>query len=54
MKGAFKSLNEGLSVKTGVGCPQNTDMRCPFFIDEIVQSVGSDRHLRAAFSGFGG
>ena len=34
MKGAFKNFNEGLSVKTDVGCPQNTDMRCPLFTDE--------------------
>jgi hypothetical protein len=42
------------NVKTEVGCPQNTDLRCPLFTDEIVQSFGSDRHIRRTLSGLGG
>lgn len=40
-------------VKTEVGCPQNTDLRCPLFTDEIVQSVRSDGHIRRVLPGVG-
>lgn len=42
-----------LCVKTEVDCPQNTDLRCPLFTEEIVQSVWSDGHIRGALPGFG-
>jgi hypothetical protein len=32
-------------VKAEVGCPQNTDLRCPLFTDEIVQLSCSDRGI---------
>lgn len=41
-------------VKTEIGCPQNTDVRCPLFTDEIVQSLGLDRHIRSTLPEFGG
>jgi hypothetical protein len=43
---------QGVHVKTEVGCPQITDLRCPLFTDEIVQSAWSDYHIRGALPGF--
>jgi hypothetical protein len=40
-------------VKAEVDCPQITDLRYPLFTDAIVQSIGSDGHIRRALSGFG-
>ncbi|WP_407921316.1 transposase [Candidatus Nitrospira nitrosa] len=43
-----------IAVKTEIGCPQNTEVRCPLFTDEIVHSVGSDRRIRCHLEWFGG
>jgi hypothetical protein len=43
-----------LTVKTEVGCPQNTEVRCPLFTDEIVHSVGSARRIGCHLEQLGG
>ena len=49
-----KAQLPGTHVKTEVGCPQNTEVRCPLFTDEIVHSVGSARRIGCHLEQLGG
>ena len=42
MCGGVLRAGTAMSVKTEVGCPQITDLRCPLFTDEIVRLSCSD------------